>query len=134
MNVRTSGRIKVISDPNEFQYRINNDAFPPVMSYFESQKITTSGVNFIEEQRRRFDELVRGADTVVVVGLRVRVHDEHIWSPLKDSPARMVYCGGNAAGEEFRDWSEAQRSESDDLVLSGYFLDEFESLLEELGV
>ena len=134
MNIRTSGPIKVISDPNEFQDRINNDAFPPVMSYFEPQKITTSGANFVEGQRQRFDELVQDADTIVVIGLRVRTHDEHIWSPLRNAPARIVYCSGNAAGEEFRDWSKAQRSESDDLVLSGYFADEFESLLEELGI
>lgn len=134
MNVRTNGPIRMISDPNKFQDRINNDAFPPAMSYFEPQKITTSGANFIEGQRQRFNYLIGNADTVVVVGIRVRTHDEHIWNPLKSSPARIVYCSGNTAGDEFIDWSETERPEMDDLVLDGYFADKFDTVIEELGL
>jgi hypothetical protein len=134
MNVRTSGPIRIISDPDEFHARIRNDAFPPAMSYFEPQKIATSDANFIEGQRQRFNDLIGGSDTVVVVGIRVRTHDKHIWNPLKSTSARIVYCSGNAAGDEFVDWSEAERPEADDLVLDGYFADEFDSVIDELGL
>ncbi len=134
MNVQTNGPIRVIVDQNEYQQRINNDAFPPVMSYFEPQKATTSGANFIEGQRQRFSELVGCAKTVVVVGIRVRPHDGHIWGPLKDSAARIVYCGGNTAGNEFADWSNAERPGSNDLDLGGYFGDKFDDIVEELDI
>jgi len=37
-NVTTSGLVKAIINPNEFSSRIANDAFPPVMSYFDHAK------------------------------------------------------------------------------------------------
>ena len=52
--VTTNGHVKVISDLIEFQSRIQNDAFPAVMSNFEPEKKTTSGANFIENQRNRY--------------------------------------------------------------------------------
>lgn len=51
LNVQTNGPIIGIRDATIFQQRIQNDAFPPVMSYFEPSKRTTSGANFIEGQR-----------------------------------------------------------------------------------
>jgi hypothetical protein len=131
MNVQTNGPVRVISDPSEFQQRINNDAFPPVMSYFEPRKTTTSGANFIEGQRQRFNELIKYADTIAVLGIKVRTHDGHIWEPLKNSPAKIVYCGGSA-GDEFMDWSNAERPDSSDLDLGGYFADKFDDIVNEL--
>src|ERR1019366_3087157 len=50
-NVNTNGPIVVVSNPLEYRIRIGQDAFPPVMSYFEPSKRTTAGANFIDAQR-----------------------------------------------------------------------------------
>ena len=47
MEVETGGTAIVIDDPGEFARRIVGDSFPPVMSYFDPAKATTSCVNFI---------------------------------------------------------------------------------------
>src|SRR3989338_1996420 len=94
MNVSTNGPIKVISYQLEFQNRIQTDAFPPVMSYFEPSKQTTSGNNFITAQRLRFSELVKNANTIILVGIRVREHDKHIWESLGQTNAKLVYISG----------------------------------------
>lgn len=58
LGVTTTGTPVVISDPGQFNQRISQDAFPPTMSYFMPSKATTTCVNFIEQQRNRFAELV----------------------------------------------------------------------------
>jgi len=51
--VQTDGPVIVVQDPRQHRARIVQDAFPPVMSYFEPKKRTTAGHSFIERQRAR---------------------------------------------------------------------------------
>ena len=120
MNVQTNGEIKIISDISKFQQRINNDAFPPVMSYFEPTKYTTSGGNFIQDQRTRFKILVEKANKIVIIGLRVREHDKHIWDLLQTTKARIIYCSGLSAAKEYQKWSQ-DYSRDGDIILKEYF-------------
>lgn len=132
-DVRINGRIEVIADSQQFQKRINSDAFPPVMSYFDPSKETTSGASFIKNQRKRFAELASEASIVGVVGLRVRAHDEHIWKPLAQTSANIVYCSGQSSGEEFKTWADENRPHKTDVVLPYYFSDGFEELCSMVG-
>ena len=128
-NVATSGPVKVISNPDEYSSRIVNDAFPPVMSYFDHAKRTTSGANFIESQRRRYSELVTEASTIGIVGLKVRPHDTHIWDPISRCDAKIVYCSGKTAGNEFEKWANKTRSQKENIVLPYYFSDGLDDLI-----
>ena len=132
--VQTDGPVVVISDPVQFRQRIEQDAFPPVMSYFESSKRTTAGASFINGQRARFAEQVLVADTVVAVGVRLRPHDAHIWKPLSRTAATLVFCAGAAAGQEFELWSAQVRHQHKDVTLGRYFDDEFEAICTALGI
>lgn len=128
--VETNGPVVSVSDFNEFNDRIKNDAFPPVMSYFEPKKRTTSGANFISGQRKRFAELCNQAKKIVVVGLKPRFHDIHIWNPLAETSAEIVYCGGGDSGE-FLNWSKKSHR-AVDKALEGYFEDQFDKICLEL--
>jgi len=134
IGVSFDGPVKVISDPQEYNYRIKNDAIPPVMSYFEPQKNTSAGVSFIRSQRERWSKLVSQARVIVVIGVKVRERDSHIWEPLKNTSAKIVYCGGSAAGKEFAKWHEKYRANKDCMICQGYFADEFDLLCNELGI
>lgn len=131
-NITTNGPVEVIADPQVFQNRIVNDAFPPVMSYFEPAKRTTSGANFIEAQRIRFADLVDKAKKIAIIGLRVREHDKHIWEPLSKTNAKLIYCSGKSAGDEFSRWLEKNRNGKNDVILNSYFQDEFDNIINEL--
>lgn len=133
-NITTQGEIKIIGNPDEFQNRIRNDSFPPVMSYFEPQKRTTSGVNFIDPQRRRYEELVSMASTVGIVGVKVRPNDTHIWDPLAKTSAKLIYCSGRESGQEFDSWREKRRPGNQDVNLGGYFAECFGKLCKELNL
>lgn len=132
--VQTDGPVTVISDPRAHRARVLQDAFPPVMSYFEPAKRTTAGRSFIEGQRARWRDLAANAETIVVVGVRVRPHDDHIWAPIAATNARVVYCGGPAGAPEYSTWAAETRANRGDVVLPGYFREEFGRICREAGV
>lgn len=137
-SVTTRGHVELVTEQTEFDRRIKEHALPPVMSYFEPSKRTTSGGNFIEEQRKKFSDLVNRADKIAIIGLRVREHDKHIWMPLSNTNAKLIYCSGKSAGEEFKIWSEKKRAKKDDSVLYSYFQKEnwqgFNEIMKYIGL
>lgn len=130
--VSTNGPVVPIDDPRTYKARIESDAFPPVMSYFDPKKGTTSGASFIADQRERYRECVSRATTVAIIGVKVRMNDEHLWKPLAETDARLLYCGGLSGGREFGLWTEAYRRDRSDVVFDGNFDEKLEGLLKEL--
>ncbi len=127
------GRVEVVDNPQKFSARLLNDVIPPVMSYFEPQKKTRSGVSFIKRQRDRYSRLVGEAEVVGVVGVRVRPHDAHIWEALRETRARIVYCAGESGAEEFQAWAEASGRRGDQ-VLSNYWTEGFDDICSAVGI
>lgn len=132
--VAFDGQVVAISDPTEFQARINGNSVPPVMSYFEPQKTTSSGVSFIRDQRARWAALAEDANTIAIVGVKVRPSDSHLWEAIAKTKARVVFCSGNTAGIEFQEWAEKARPGKESEVLRGYFADEFNTLCGAVGL
>lgn len=131
---QTNGPISVIRDAQQHRNRLCNEAIPPVMSYFEPSKYTTAGHSFIQEQRARWRVLATYATTIVVVGVRVRPHDDHIWGPIAESDARIVYCGGPGGASEYENWANQARPSKSDRVLTKYFQEEFQTICSEIGL
>lgn len=134
VGVTTNGSVRVISNQNEFFQRIQNDAFPPVMSYFEPNKSTTSCNNFVQGQRQRFSELVKSAEKIALVGFRVRENDKHVWDSLSKADATLIYCSGKTAGIEFNEWCEKNRKDKNQEVINEYFSDSFETICEKMDL
>jgi len=134
VGISFGGKMKVISNPNEYSHKINNEAIPPVMSYFEPQKSTSSGVHFIKEQRARWNSLVQNSDIIAIVGIRVRERDSHIWEPLKNASGKIIYCSGKTGAQEFSEWHNNYRDGKDDKTLNGYFADQFDALCTKLDL
>lgn len=134
VGVTFDGPVVAISDSVEFWNRLNGNAVPPVMSYFEPQKTTSAGASFVQKQRARWAELTSRAKTIAIAGVKVRPRDSHIWLPIAGSDARVVYCAGATSGDEFRAWSATARAGKVNLVLNGYFAEEFDSLCYEMGL
>jgi hypothetical protein len=109
--VQTNSPITIVSDPAQHRARIEQDAMPPVMSYFEPSKRTTSGASFIEAQRARWGKLAGAATTLVIVGVKIRDHDHHIWDPVATTNARVIYCAGPTAALEYEQWVRRTRPE-----------------------
>ena len=128
-----SEEIHSIEDPDQHAKELRESTIPPVMCYFKPDKDTRAGVSLIKRQRTRFAELVWDASTVGIIGVKVRPHDGHIWDPLRGTSARIIYCAGNKAGEEFRCWSGAAGRHSDE-VLPSYWAEAFDDLCWRVGL
>ncbi len=128
------GGVECIIDPIEFRQRLARDAIPPIMSYFEPQKSNSSGRSFIVKQRKRYQELVVSSLKIAIIGLKVRSFDAHIWSPLAQTNAEIIYCSGKQAGAEFLEWSKQNRDGKSNKILEGYFADCFDDICRELEI
>jgi hypothetical protein len=136
MSVTTNGPVVSVDHPDIFWNRIRNDAFPSVMSYFETSKFTTSGADFIAAQRNRLSSLILGAEAIAVVGIQVREEDSHIWDALSQSDARIYYCSGKSAVKSYEEWAAKSRSPKGerDIVSPQYWSDDFDAILEHIGI
>jgi len=130
--IKTSGPVIALGNPTEFRAHIVSEAFPPVMSFFAPNKHTTSGHSWIQMQRDRWSQLAAEAQNIIVVGVKVRQHDAHIWDPIGSTNARIIYCCGAAAAAEYRTWSASVRNGFNDLVFDEYFRDRYADICAEL--
>ena len=130
--VSTNGHIYSIDDDKVFLQKIKSDSFPPVMSYFEYEKRATSGVDFIEEQKTKWGWLCSNAEKILVIGIKQRDHDGHIWKPLENTQAKIMFCGGPESCEGYQIWMD-KHGRSDE-VLRGYFAEEFKNLCSFLDI
>lgn len=132
LNVEINGEIKIVSDPNEFTHRITQEAFPPVMSYFEPQKRATSGQAFLNVQRERFQHLIKNALSIIVIGVKIREHDSHIWDIIKNANGRFIYCSGESERDSFNSWTLRSRQNKDNVFINGFWAEKFEEVYNQL--
>lgn len=130
--VTTNGNVIAINDYNEFQKRIREEAFPPVMSYFEPSKQTTSGNNFITSQRDRFNQLISESKKIAVIGIRIRDHDEHIWESLKNTSANIIYCSGKEDAARYEAWRGNKPNRSKDQIIPSFWDTAFSTINSEM--
>lgn len=128
LGVHTSGEVMEVLTELDFKSNISNNAFPPVMSYFEPNKATTSGVSFIQEHRSRYFEKIVHADKIVIIGVLPRENDRHIWEPLSQTSAQIMCCSGVDGAAKFLDWSARFPKRAEDTVLEKFFQDGFEEI------
>lgn len=128
--------IRAIEDPVEHARELRENNVPPVMSYIEPDKRNKSGVSFIKSQRTCFGALATSASLIAIIGLSAsaRPRDAHIWEPLARTPARIIYCGGPCGAKEYTSWASESRAGRQDLVLEGYFREEFDAICRQVGL
>ncbi len=127
-DVFDSSDIKAIRDREEFRSELRSRALPPIMACFNPKKDAPVGKLFLEAQKERFKQMVRSAELIVIVGIQVREHDDHIWTPLERTSAKIIYCSGENGAKLFKKWRDKSRAEKKDLILPGYFADHFEEI------
>lgn len=130
--VSTGGRVRCFRDIADFRAEKTKNIFPPVMSYYEPNKFTVSCSNFIQAERRRFEQAILSAEKVAVVGVRVHKVDRHIWEPLAKAKAPILYLSGPSAANDFSNWR-VNEGRSGDLSVDKYFSDGLQELISFLS-
>ncbi len=78
----------------------------PAMALYAEGKRVPHSPDLIAEQQSIYRAHCRNAERVYLIGLRCIPADSHIWQPLIDSPARLVFANPTVDhGEEFCTWA-----------------------------
>ena len=94
-----------IDEAHELWLWESSEAVPPAMSILLRDSEQT-GHPQVLQLVDRWGEIVRNAQSVVVVGASPRPEEERIWGPLSETPAVLVYVGDRGA---FNRWVASHR-------------------------
>jgi len=124
--------IELITDFNELSLKICSNSIPPIMSYFEKEKRSTAGEEYLMESRERLSYLISNSDQIIIIGVKIREHDKHIWNPIKQSKAKLVYCSGQEERQEFESFTNKYRSSKENLFINGFWAEKFEEVFNQI--
>ena len=134
-SVRTNGSVRLEVNQNKIAHEHSHNAFPPVMSYFEPSKHTTSGHDFIQKQRGEWRDACARADRIAIVGVLRRPSDRHIWDPLTHSCAEIQLCIGPDSARVLRAWeSSVGRLKRSPKGLDYYFEEGFQEICDWIRI
>ena len=102
--------------------------FFPVMSLYAFGKNSLVGGTRIQEIRNTWSQCVSAASLVAIVGVKANPEDHHIWTPVQETKARVLYIGDD---ESFKAWKAANAKTEH---LARTFDQGFEPLLHGLGI
>ncbi len=95
-----------------------NTALYPAMAIYMAGKPVQVAPDAIGRLQAAWGQVVQAADTVALIGVRPNPPDTHIWAPLADTQARILFVGNEAA---FDQWRKGNRSNTDDIYLGRRF-------------
>jgi hypothetical protein len=78
----------------EPMYRTLGPTIPPAMSLFERRKENLVAREAFDAIRREWVIYTSEADVILCIGVKPTLHDEHIWTPVIESSARVWFIGG----------------------------------------
>ena len=125
-------RVMFERDVHVARRKLQEEFVPPVMAYFEPGKATVTAPEFLDNQRECLGRAIGAADVAVVIGVRVREHDRHIWDHLRTTAARVVYCAPST--DEFDKWARGARPHGRNETLPGTFEASFEEICRYAGL
>jgi len=101
----------------------------PAMSIYLRDRYAKTGHPQILDLQKRWGGVVRSAICVVVVGVRPLPGDDHIWGPLADTPANLIYVGDEGA---FQRWDTQHRRNGESEFAGSTFEQGFDAIVDGL--
>jgi len=101
----------------------------PVMSIYSQGKPVQIAASKIKAIQETWSRAIYNAKSIAIIGANPHPPDVHIWKPLLETNAKLVYCGDQKA---FTDWSSKYRSGKDSLFVGNRFLPSIDALLNAL--
>ena len=74
------------------------------MAMYLEGKVTQMGQRYLWRAQDRFARRVISVKTVTLIGVRPWPADAHIWKPIFDTKATVLYVGSTDDFEKLRDW------------------------------
>lgn len=127
--VTFSGGVRAVDLDEVVQYCRSDTALYPAMSLFRPDKHIQIGHSVVHDLQENWANAVEEADKIMIIGVKPRESDEHIWGELSETDADIYYIGGE---ESFYDWRENNRDNLQDEFISNRFHTGFADLIDRL--
>lgn len=118
---------------NDAQSLLADDPFPdismPIMSLYLKGKKSFLGETEINKIQKDYAKMASACSRIMVVGVAPTFHDAHVWEPLRQTSAQLIYCGVNIA-DQFNYWRNGNSLRNQDIVLDGPWEKHFDELIE----
>lgn len=119
-SILDAGVVPASSPRQIFDFCDREDSIAPALAMYSPTKRVLYCRSFIDAQRQAWQTALGEVSRIYVIGLRVHVVDEHIWSPLAKAVAPLHYVG--LEPEDFLKWAH-ENSRSKAYVLASSFAD-----------
>jgi hypothetical protein len=97
--------VSYLSIENSIRKFSGREIGPVIASYAEGKPVRICG-KAVAHLQRQWQSVVKEADRVLIVGVRVVEQDFHIWKPLMETSAEVVYFGFLTSDcDSFDHWS-----------------------------
>jgi hypothetical protein len=73
--------------------QLTHGSFPPAMSLYAPGKHTPVALDWVNRVREEWRILAVGCQTIAIIGVRPIWADAHLWEPVIESKARVMYIG-----------------------------------------
>lgn len=104
-------------------------ALAPVMNLYMQGKPLAVSPSVIRQIQAWWTQAILSASKVVVVGVYPNMEDDHLWKPLSETQAQLLFIGAEKA---FQDWLAAHR-QNHSLYLGSRFSDSYDKLISNLS-
>jgi hypothetical protein len=101
----------------------------PIMSIYTKTKKTFLGKSTIDQIQMDYSKIADNCRQIFIVGVAPVFHDLHVWEPLRNTKAQLVYCGINIT-QDFNEWRNENIIRNHDIVLDGTWEQHFDRLLD----
>jgi hypothetical protein len=98
----------------------------PIMSQISPAKEDLLAPSQVQQCRNRWRDAVLNASKLAIIGVSPNPNDTHIWEPIKDASAKLLYIGSTS---HFKVWASLSK---DSKHLGRTFKQGFDSLIREL--
>jgi hypothetical protein len=96
---------------------------------FTLNKPSQISPHIFAEFQRKWAEIVKSAEKIILIGIRPHVADIHIWQPLEETKAKLYFTGSK---EKFDEWSKS-RKKGKSFFLGGTFKSAGDRICEKLA-
>ncbi|MHA1951618.1 MAG: hypothetical protein ACXAEN_20215 [Candidatus Thorarchaeota archaeon] len=125
------GGIKIARNLAEVQYfRFSNSSLHPSMAVYMKGKPVQTSPSIINHIQKVWQKKVEAAADVVIIGANPWPEDQHVWGPLADTSAKLVFIGNESS---FNKWLEEYRIAGESEYIGNRFNLHFSKALDALS-
>jgi putative FmdB family regulatory protein len=126
--------VDVLTQPDTLARCEDDDAFAPALALYAEGKLVRVCPQFVRRQLVDWEQAVTSAAAVFLIGVRTYPQDDHIWSTLANTRARLHYFGREGDAAEFQRWASTERRDRASHFHNAVFADTIPRIEAELQV